>query len=66
MDDSKPRHPNEVRTAINDHGISQAGLAREAGVHKNTLRNVQDEGWSPNWKTLQALCQAAERLIAAK
>jgi len=66
MDESKPRHPDEVRNAITRHGISKAELARRAGVHANTLANVEAAEWSPNWKTLEALCRATDEILAAR
>ena len=62
MDDKKPRHPDEVRDAINRSAITKAELARRAGVHANTLANVESEEWSPRWKTLVALCLAADAI----
>lgn len=58
-----PPHPDIVREAIAS-GTSKADLAREAGIHPNTLANVADPEWSPRWKTLEALCNAAATLKA--
>lgn len=66
MDDKKPRHPDEVRDAINRSAITKAELARRAGVHANTLANVESEEWSPRWKTLVALCLAADAIRAER
>jgi len=67
MSDTKhPPSPNDVRAALKHPGIvSRAALAREAGLHENTLRSVDSPEWSPRWKTLVALCDAADKLIAA-
>jgi len=67
MSDSKyPPSPDDVRAALDHPGISsRAQLAREAGIHENTLRNIDSPDWSPRWKTLVALCSAADRLISA-
>lgn len=62
MSDPTPRHPDEVRNAITKHAISKAELARRAGVHANTLANVEGPDWSPRWKTLEALCLAADAI----
>lgn len=66
MDHKKPRHPDEVRDAISRSGITKAELARKAGVHANTLANVEADAWSPRWKTLEALCQAADEIKAER
>jgi lambda repressor-like predicted transcriptional regulator len=62
MDERKPRHPDEVRNAITKSAISKAELARRAGVHANTLATVESAEWSPRWKTLEALCLAADAI----
>lgn len=66
MDQSKPRHPDEVRNAITKSAISKAELARRANVHANTLANVEDADWSPRWKTLEALCRAVDEIRAER
>lgn len=62
MDENKPRHPDEVRDAIARSAITKADLARRAEVHANTLANVESPDWSPRWKTLEALCRAADAI----
>ena len=66
MDDKKPRHPDEVRDAIARSAITKAELARRAEVHPNTLANVESSDWSPRWKTLEALCKAADAIRAER
>ena len=66
MDENKPRHPDEVRNAISKSAISKAELARRAEVHPNTLANVESPEWSPRWKTLEALCRAADAIRAER
>ncbi len=66
MPDPIPRHPAQVRDAISRSAISKAELARRAGVHANTLANVESDEWSPRWKTLEALCQAADAIRAER
>ena len=66
MDENKPRHPDEVRNAISKSAISKAELARRAEVHHNTLANVESPEWSPRWKTLEALCRAADAIRAER
>lgn len=62
MDENKPRHPDEVRDAIARSAMTKAELARRADVHANTLANVESPDWSPRWKTLEALCRAADAI----
>ncbi len=66
MDDKKPRHPDEVRDAITRGAITKADIARRAQVHPNTLANVESSDWSPRWKTLEALCRAADAIRAER
>lgn len=55
-------HPDEVRLAISDGGVSKAALAREAKLHENTLRNIESDDWNPRFRTLEVLCKAARKL----
>lgn len=45
----------EVRLFAARHNLSKAALARRAGLHTNTLRNLDSDDWSPNWRTIEAL-----------
>lgn len=47
--------PEVVRRYADQRGLSKAALARMAGLHPNTLRDLDKQGWSPNWKTALAL-----------
>lgn len=59
-------HPDTVRDAILRSVIPKAELARRAGVHPNTLAKVESPDWSPRWKTLEALCKAADAIRAER
>lgn len=61
---TKPRRsPDDVREAIKG-GVTKAELARRAGVHKNTLANVESPDWAPRWPTLEKLCEAVDEMAA--
>lgn len=49
-----------VRRLVSDGGMSRSGLARAAGLHANTLRDVTQAGWNPTADTLSKL----ERVLA--
>jgi len=66
VDNNTRRHPDDVRDAITRCGISKAELARRANVHANTLAGVESPDWSPRWKTLSALCDAADGIKAER
>jgi 3,4-dihydroxy 2-butanone 4-phosphate synthase/GTP cyclohydrolase II len=44
-----------VRTLVNEGGLTRAGLARAAGLHANTLRDVNEDDWNPTAETLGKL-----------
>jgi len=44
-----------VRRLVNDGGMTRAGLARAAGLHANTLREVNEPDWNPTAETLGKL-----------
>jgi 3,4-dihydroxy 2-butanone 4-phosphate synthase/GTP cyclohydrolase II len=44
-----------VRRLINDGGMTKSGLARAAGLHANTLRDVGEPEWNPTAETLTKL-----------
>lgn len=60
------RHPDDVRDAVNRCAISKADLARRAGLHPNSLLNMDSPQWSPRWLNLVALCEAAEAIKAER
>ena len=50
-----------VRRLVADGGMSRSGLARAAGLHANTLRDLMEDGWNPTADTLGKL----ERFVFA-
>lgn len=46
--------PQRVRYAI-QQGETPSGLARKAGLHRNTLYGCEREGWNPTLETLSKL-----------
>lgn len=60
------RHPDDVRDAVNRSQIAKADLARRAGLHANSLADLDSPDWNPRWKTLDALCRAAEVIRAER
>ena len=50
-----------IRRLVSEGGMSRSGLARAAGLHANTLRDLMDEAWNPTAETLGKL----ERFIFA-
>ena len=45
----------KLRNLVNEGGLSRSGLARAAGLHANTLRDLDDAGWNPTAETLRKL-----------
>ena len=45
----------KLRSLVNDGGLSRPGLARAAGLHANTLRDLDEPGWNPTAETLRKL-----------
>ena len=43
---------DRVRKLVTDGGMSRSGLARAAGLHANTLRDLTDPAWNPTADTL--------------
>lgn len=60
------RHPDDVRDAVNRSAISKSDLATRAQVHVNTLAELDSPKWNPKWRTLDALCRAAEEIKAER
>ena len=52
---------DRVRRLVTDGGMSRSGLARAAGLHANTLRDLMEDGWNPTADTLGKL----ERFVFA-
>lgn len=48
-----------IRTARTCAGISQAALARRAGIAQSTISRIEHEEIDPTWSTMQSLLAAA-------
>ncbi len=46
---------SKLRTLVHDGGLSRSGLARAAGLHANTLRDLDQPDWNPTADTLRKL-----------
>ncbi|WP_226019341.1 3,4-dihydroxy-2-butanone-4-phosphate synthase [Novosphingobium sp. FKTRR1] len=46
---------DRVRRLVTEGGMSRSGLARAAGLHANTLRDLTSPGWNPTADTLTKL-----------
>ena len=46
---------DRIRRLVTEGGMSRSGLARAAGLHANTLRDVSLPGWNPTADTLAKL-----------
>jgi 3,4-dihydroxy 2-butanone 4-phosphate synthase / GTP cyclohydrolase II len=46
---------NRLRGLVTDGGLSRSGLARAAGLHANTLRDLDQPDWNPTADTLRKL-----------
>jgi len=44
-----------LRSLVTDGGLSRSGLARAAGLHANTLRDIDQSEWNPTADTLRKL-----------
>jgi lambda repressor-like predicted transcriptional regulator len=44
-----------VRAAVKQKGVTARGLAHKAGLHRNTLCNIDREDWNPTAAVLKAL-----------
>jgi 3,4-dihydroxy 2-butanone 4-phosphate synthase / GTP cyclohydrolase II len=45
----------KVRNLVTKGGLSRSGLARAAGLHANTLRDLEEADWNPTAETLGKL-----------
>jgi len=45
----------KVRKLVTEGGMSRSGLARAAGLHANTLRDLTEDDWNPTAETLNKL-----------
>ena len=46
---------DKLRRLVTEGGMSRSGLARAAGLHANTLRDLEDADWNPTADTLRKL-----------
>ena len=46
---------DRIRSLVASGDVSRSGLARAAGLHANTLRDLDDDGWNPTADTLKKL-----------
>jgi 3,4-dihydroxy 2-butanone 4-phosphate synthase / GTP cyclohydrolase II len=46
---------NRLRGLVTEGGLSRSGLARAAGLHANTLRDLDQPDWNPTADTLRKL-----------
>ena len=46
---------SRLRSLVTDGGLSRSGLARAAGLHANTLRDLDQLDWNPTADTLRKL-----------
>ena len=44
-----------VRVALKQKGVTARGVAQKAGLHRNTLCNIEREDWNPTAHVLKAL-----------
>jgi 3,4-dihydroxy 2-butanone 4-phosphate synthase/GTP cyclohydrolase II len=45
----------KLRALVHDGGLSRSGMARAAGLHANTLRDLDQPDWNPTAETLRKL-----------
>lgn len=45
----------KLRGLVTEGGLSKSGLARAAGLHANTLRDLEEADWNPTAETLRKL-----------
>ena len=48
-------HIDQLTQIVETGEVSRAGLARAAGLHPNSLRNLGAEDWNPTAETLKRL-----------
>lgn len=44
-----------IRSALQQPGVTPSGLARKAGLHRNTLYGADRDGWNPTADVLRKL-----------
>jgi lambda repressor-like predicted transcriptional regulator len=55
-----------VRSALKRDGVTAAGLAKRAGLHRNTLYGAEAQGWNPTAAVLTALEPHIEAIEAGR
>ena len=55
MDNATPVSVEEIRQLAKRPGWSKARLAKAAGLHSNSLRDLDNEDWNPRLSTLEAV-----------
>lgn len=58
-------HVQDIRSWVVGLGLPLARIAKEAGLHENTLRNVRGD-WKPSIETLEKLEALRERGMPAR
>jgi len=55
-----------VRAALKQKGVTARGVAHKAGLHRNTLCNIDREDWNPTAAVLKALEPHVEAIEAGE
>lgn len=55
---------DRIRRAVTEGGLKKSKLAEEAGLSTDALTGIEDEGWNPKAKTVEALTDALDRIAA--
>lgn len=55
-----------VRAALKQHGVTARGVAQKAGLHRNTLCNIDRRDWNPTAAVLKALEPHIEAIEAGE
>jgi DNA-binding XRE family transcriptional regulator len=54
-----------VRAALKQDGVTAAGLAKKAGLHRNTLYGAEREDWNPTRTSSKRSSRTSKRSSAA-
>jgi DNA-binding XRE family transcriptional regulator len=54
-----------ILALLDQPGMNKVLLANKAGVHRNTLNDIEKASWNPAAQTLDAILGAVERLEKA-
>ena len=52
----------EIRSFKRERGLTNSRLARDAGLHENTLRDIDKPKWNPRVRTVEKLQRRITRL----